>query len=1354
MTGFRLPRGGPVAWVWACVAIVLVIGAETPAHASYVKRYVTVANGGMTITGNALGLNRSSGSAIGVFTTVDTTQKVQNWPAGTTMTWANNSSAAPLDIPAGSTVLYAELIWAGSYKAMSGSSVAEDVTSSLGSTVTITGPMGSSAISPDPLTAQIANTASGSYFYTRSANVTSFVQSSGAGLYTVGHVPAAINNKDTSGLYAGWSIIVVYGNQSLPARNMTVFVGAEVTNSSLTTTSSISGFYTPSAGAPQGRLMVVAGEGDPDITGDKMTFGPTTATLGTVSGPNNPVSNFFASQINQDDGTRDTAGTFGTSNSTPGSFTYQARQGWDITNVDVSARLINSQSTAYVRGTTTGDAYMISALGLQINVGAPVFPTNVLTVDKATSYVGDTLTLTCVLNNSTGTADALNTTFTAALPAGTSYVAGSFKKVGVVVAGADPTTGVSLGVIAAGTSVTVTYQVRVNSVPLAPAAAQYSNTASWAYQYQSGPGLPLNNGTVTTNTVVTAIPRLDVVKAASPSGRVTPGGTVTYTMTVTNSGTAATAGATLVDPIPTGAVYVAGSTMLNSAVVADVGGTSYYATTRMVKSAGAVDGVIAVAATATVVYKVTIAPNPPATITNTVTVDPDGAGPMAAQAVSITSSPSLSDLGVTITNGQAQTVPGTTTTYTILVTNNGPDPATSLGLSVTAPAVLLNAVYTPAAGTYSAATGVWSGLSLASGQSVALTLAGLVSAAATGTLVVAATVSPASGTADTNAANNTASETDTLVPTADLSIAKTNGASSVQPGASVTYTISVTNLGPSSVSSVYVVDALPATLLTPTFVPSVGFYNSENGQWNGLTLGPNQTISMALTCTVQASATGTLTNGVTVTAPAGVTDPVVANNTGTDTDRVGFTRQVSGTVFSDLNHDAQMNGVDVPAGISGLFVKAVASGGTAALSAAAVDTATGAYVLTSVTNGTYSLVLDSNATLSDITPYVPAGWIGTEAPGQVRTGVVLGSSDLPGQDFGLFHGSTVAGRVFIDTGTGGGTANNAIRDGAEAGIPSVGLTLAAVSTGAVLDQAATAGDGAFKLWVPFSAVGGGLRVTETNALGYTSTGGQPGTTGGGYDRGADALTFTPATGLAYTGVDFADVPPSTLTPDNTLVGLPGGTVQFAHLFTAGTAGQVSIALAGQSTPTGLVWSSLVYRDANANGVVDPGEPQVTGPITVTAGQVVSLVIMQSVPVQAPTNAQNVLTVTATLAPANASPTISQTAVRVDTTVVSPGGGLVLTKTTSAASAVSGATLVYTVLYRNVGTQPIVNLVVNDSTPSYTTFLAASYGALPANLTGCTIIAPAVGASGPIRWTFQGSLAPNTGASVTFTVRVQ
>jgi uncharacterized repeat protein (TIGR01451 family) len=154
------------------------------------------------------------------------------------------------------------------------------------------------------------------------------------------------------------------------------------------------------------------------------------------------------------------------------------------------------------------------------------------------------------------------------------------------------------------------------------------------------------------------------------------------------------------------------------------------------------------------------------------------------------------------------------------------------------------------------------------------------------------------------------------------------------------------------------------------------------------------------------------------------------------------------------------------------------------------------------------------------------------------------------------------------------------------------------------------------------------------------------------------------------------------------------------------------------------------------------------------GQVVNLVIMQSAPTQAPTSAQNVLTVTATLTLANASPALSQTAARIDTTVVSPGGGLILTKTASAASAVSGATLVYTVLYRNVGTQPIANLVVNDSTPSYTTYLSATFGALPASLTGCSIISPAVGASGPIRWTFQGSLAPNTGASVTFTVKVQ
>ncbi len=872
-----------MAFYLLTVCLFMAVGSE-PLHAAYVKRYTTIANGGMTYTGNTLGLSKATNSnqpgtngAIGAFITTDTSLKVGNFPAGTTLDWTKNSSSAILRLPAGSSVIYAELVWGGSYRYGG-----QDVSGSLNSAVTFSGPAGSMSVSPSPTTAAV--TGSGEYYYVRSADVTSLVQAGGAGTYTVGGVPATVAATENNANAAGWTLAVIYGNASLPARNMTIFVGAELTSSSVSTTSSVSGFCTPGAGTINARMMVSAIEGDSGITGDQMRFGPTAGTLAAVSGPNNPSSNFFASQINQDSGARDTAGTFGDRNSTPGSQGNGVRAGWDITNVDVSARMQSNQNTAFARGTTSSDRYTITTIGLQINVGAPVFPSAVLSVDKATTYIGDTLTYTAILNNSAGSADALDVVFTHSLAGGTAFISGSFKVNGVAQSGANPVSGVNIGTVAAGATVTVSYQVQVTSIPLPPAAATYAGQSSWAYQYQSCAGFPLNNGTNTTNISTTGTVRLQPTKSANPSGKVLPGGTVTYTIAIPNTGTANSSGTTFADPIPAGTTYVPGSTTLNGGVVADVGGAMPFATARQVNSPGGASGQIKIGETATVSFRVTINANPPLIITNVATIDPDGAGPAPSITVPLTNPPVQADLAVAITDNQTTAVAGSPVSYIVTVTNNGPDGVISLNLDATIPATILNPTRTPSSGSYNAATGEWTGLSLAAGASVTMTIAGTISPAATGTLTFPITVSPSPGVQDANTANNTASDTDTLTYQADLAITKTDGKTSVTPGSVITYTITVTNNGPSRVESLTVIDTLPPLLQSPVFKPSQGIYNEATGLWTGLNLMPGQSIALSLTVLVDPAVAGSFTNTATVSPPAGVTDPVPGNNSADDTD--------------------------------------------------------------------------------------------------------------------------------------------------------------------------------------------------------------------------------------------------------------------------------------------------------------------------------------------------------------------------------------------------------------------------------------------------------------------------------------
>ena len=88
------------------------------------------------------------------------------------------------------------------------------------------------------------------------------------------------------------------------------------------------------------------------------------------------------------------------------------------------------------------------------------------------------------------------------------------------------------------------------------------------------------------------------------------------------------------------------------------------------------------------------------------------------------------------------------------------------------------------------------------------------------------------------------------MPTADLSISVTDGATSVAPGTRDTYTITVTNNGPDTLSSLTLSDAIPAALLNVSFTPSVGTYDVVTHTWSGLNLASGQSVGFMVACTV------------------------------------------------------------------------------------------------------------------------------------------------------------------------------------------------------------------------------------------------------------------------------------------------------------------------------------------------------------------------------------------------------------------------------------------------------------------------------------------------------------------------
>ena len=171
------------------------------------------------------------------------------------------------------------------------------------------------------------------------------------------------------------------------------------------------------------------------------------------------------------------------------------------------------------------------------------------------------------------------------------------------------------------------------------------------------------------------------------------------------------------------------------------------------------------------------------------------------------------------------------------------------------------------------------------------TVVSSVSPAATGSLTNIASVSPAPGHSDPDATNNSATDVDTLNPTGDLSITKTDGTDTVQTGGPVTYTIVVTNTGSSDVVGATVSDTFSSALVGTTWTCTASEGASCSAEGSGaiadvVNIPVGGSLTYLASGVVAANAGDTLTNTASVTPPTGFTDSDGSDNTATDIDNV------------------------------------------------------------------------------------------------------------------------------------------------------------------------------------------------------------------------------------------------------------------------------------------------------------------------------------------------------------------------------------------------------------------------------------------------------------------------------------
>ena len=215
---------------------------------------------------------------------------------------------------------------------------------------------------------------------------------------------------------------------------------------------------------------------------------------------------------------------------------------------------------------------------------------------------------------------------------------------------------------------------------------------------------------------------------------------------------------------------------------------------------------------------------------------PDGTTSAFSGAVMITAAAPVADIGVTVADSPDPVTPGTDLTYTIIVTNNGPDAAQDVALTATLPeGVTFVSLATPAGwvattpsvGASGTITATIAGLAVGPGAATFTLVARVDPLLAAGT-TVSTTVEVDTTTADPNSANDTTAAITTLAAVTppvppDLQVVVADAPDPVAAGGNLAYTLAVTNISAGEATGVILTAATPAGTTFVSFVAPAGW---------------------------------------------------------------------------------------------------------------------------------------------------------------------------------------------------------------------------------------------------------------------------------------------------------------------------------------------------------------------------------------------------------------------------------------------------------------------------------------------------------------------------------------------------
>ena len=479
-----------------------------------------------------------------------------------------------------------------------------------------------------------------------------------------------------------------------------------------------------------------------------------------------------------------------------------------------------------------------------------------LTVRKEASsgtvLAGNELTYTIWITNN-GPLPAQNVRVTDTLPGGMTWIASTPSQ------GTCTTLTCDLGILNPGSVATVNIRVRVNS------NTSEGTLANQVIVGTDTPDDPANN-TATVSTAVQTQADLSLTLRDEPDP-VVAGTLLTYTLTLTNAGPSDARGVQVTLTLPSGLTVLGlspsqGTCGMSTCALGDVpaGGTATLLLRARV-NAGTPAGSLTLSAQA-----------------SASTPDPNPASNTAAETTTVQTQ---ADLALTMNDAPDPVLAGAWLTYTLTLANTGPSDAQSVAVELALPDGVTPIAWIPSQGSCADATCTLG--TLPAGNIARITVTTRVNSRILPGTTLSAIARATSTTPDPNSANNTATAFTTVQTQADLGLTLRDEPDPVVAGTLLTYTLTLTNAGPSDARGVQVTLTLPSGLTVLGLSPSQGTCGMSTCALGDVSAGG--TATLLLQARVNA---GTPAGSLTLSAQASAStpDPNPASNTAAETTTV------------------------------------------------------------------------------------------------------------------------------------------------------------------------------------------------------------------------------------------------------------------------------------------------------------------------------------------------------------------------------------------------------------------------------------------------------------------------------------